>query len=203
MTSEKNHIQDLAEIRAIMQRSTKFFSLSGLAGVSAGVFALIGAAVVYYQFGFSPDALQYQLDPTLGRKVILTAFSVLIFALGFAAFLSQRKANKSNEALWSSPTRRLLAHVAIPLFSGGLFALIMHFYGYSGFLIPITLIFYGQALVTAGQFTYNDLKLLGVIFILLGLLSVVFIQYSLILWSLGFGLAHIVYGIYMHIKYER
>lgn len=101
------------------------------------------------------------------------------------------------------PTRRLLAHVAIPLFSGGLFALIMHFYGYSGFLIPITLIFYGQALVTAGQFTYNDLKLLGVIFILLGLLSVVFVQYSLILWSLGFGLAHIVYGIYMHIKYER
>lgn len=69
MTSDKNHIQDLAEIRAIMQRSTKFFSLSGLAGVSAGVFALIGAAVVYYQFGFSPDALQYQPDPTLGERL--------------------------------------------------------------------------------------------------------------------------------------
>ena len=203
MTSDKNHIQDLAEIRSIMERSTKFFSLSGLAGVSAGIFALIGATVVYYQFGFNPDRLMYELDASTGRNVILTAFGVLFLALGFAAYLSQRKATKSNEALWSFPARRLLAHVAIPLFSGGLFALIMHFYGYSGFLIPITLIFYGHALVSAGSFTYNDLKMLGIIFIMLGLLSVVFIQYSLIIWCLGFGAAHIAYGIYMHVKYKR
>ncbi|MBO6793808.1 MAG: hypothetical protein JJ895_07855 [Balneolaceae bacterium] len=203
MKTEQNHLQDIAEIRSIMERSTKFFSLSGLAGVSAGIFALAGAGIVYTQFGFNPDSLTYTVDAETGRNVILIAFGVLFLAMSSAAFLSQRKASKSNEVLWSSPARRLLANVAIPLFSGGLFALIMHFYGYSGFLIPITLIFYGHALVSAGSYTYNDLKVLGVLFIILGLMSVVFIQYSLIIWCLGFGLSHIIYGVFMHIKYER
>ncbi len=203
MKTEQKHFQDIAEIRSIMERSTKFFSLSGLAGVSAGVIALVGAAIVFTQYGFNPDSLTYAVGAETGRSVILIAFGVLFLAMGSAAFLSHRKASKSNEVLWSSPARRLLANVAIPLFSGGLFALIMHFYGYSGFLIPITLIFYGHALVSAGSYTYNDLKVLGVLFIVLGLLSVVFIQYSLIIWCLGFGLSHIIYGVFMHIKYER
>ncbi len=43
----KQHLQDLTEIRSMMERSSRFISLSGLSGISAGVFALIGAYLAY------------------------------------------------------------------------------------------------------------------------------------------------------------
>lgn len=47
MDSHNKHLETLSEIRSLMERSSRFISLSGLSGVAAGVFALIGAAAVY------------------------------------------------------------------------------------------------------------------------------------------------------------
>ena len=51
--------------------------------------------------------------------------------------------------------------------------------------------------------TLEEVKLMGIIQISLGLTAILLIQYSLIIWALGFGLVNIVIGIYMHYKYER
>ena len=75
--------------------------------------------------------------------------------------------------------------------------------GLAGMIMPVALLFYGLALFIAGKYTYQDVRALGIIQILLGLLSSYFIEYSLIIWSLGFGLAHIIYGIFIHAKYEK
>src|ERR1700759_3425393 len=45
---EENKIHDdLTAIRSLMERSQKFISLSGLSGILAGIYALIGAAAAY------------------------------------------------------------------------------------------------------------------------------------------------------------
>ena len=54
MNSQNKHLETLNEIRSIMERSTKFISLSGLSGVAAGIAALIGAGMVYWYLGTSP-----------------------------------------------------------------------------------------------------------------------------------------------------
>ena len=54
MKEEKDYIQDISEIRSMMERSSKFLSLSGLAGVMAGIYALVGAFVAYTVFDFNP-----------------------------------------------------------------------------------------------------------------------------------------------------
>ena len=41
------HLENLKEIRTLMERSSKFLSLSGLSGISAGIIALVGAFMVY------------------------------------------------------------------------------------------------------------------------------------------------------------
>ncbi|MGB7841667.1 MAG: hypothetical protein WBL21_02670, partial [Salinimicrobium sp.] len=65
------------------------------------------------------------------------------------------------------------------------------------------LIFYGLALINAARFSFKELKSLGLSLVVLGLLSCLFLEYSLIFWAIGFGLMHITYGIYMHQKYEN
>ena len=47
-TNSTNPGEDLQAIREIMERSSKFLSLSGLSGIFAGVCALIGAAIAWF-----------------------------------------------------------------------------------------------------------------------------------------------------------
>ena len=59
MKEEQNYIQDIAEMRSMMERSSKFLSLSGLAGIMAGIYALSGAYIAYKVFYFNPDEMVY------------------------------------------------------------------------------------------------------------------------------------------------
>ncbi|WP_445666268.1 hypothetical protein [Fodinibius sp. AD559] len=204
MKEEQNYIQDLAEIRSMMERSSKFLSLSGLAGVMAGIYGLAGAYIAYSIFNFNPDEIIYNsLNSSSLSMIILLAITILVLAIGTAIFLSWKKANKRNENVWNIPSRQMLVNMAVPLAAGGIFILVLISKGLIGLIAPSTLLFYGLALYTASKFTYDDLKFLGLIQMGLGLAGAWFVEYGLLLWALGFGVAHIIYGIYMHLKYER
>jgi uncharacterized membrane protein len=205
MMDEQDHIRDLAEIRSMMERSSKFLSLSGWAGIMAGIYALVGAYIAYSSLQFAPA----ELIPPSGsytqglQQAGLLAVGILVLAIGTAVYLSVRKAHRRNENAWNATSRRLLAHMAIPLAAGGILILILLSKGAIGLIVPLTLIFYGLALFNASKFTYDEVSYLGLIQIGLGLLSAYFIQYSLLFWGAGFGIFHIIYGIYIHFRHER
>jgi hypothetical protein len=206
MKETQDYIRDIAEIRSMMERSSKFLSLSGWAGVLAGVYALSGAYVVYRFFHFNPSEISYSTNesgvPDL-LNVVATAVVVLLLAVCSAIFLSKQKAVKSGETLWNVSTKHLLIDMATPLVAGGFFILVLMSKNLIGLLAPSTLVFYGIALYNAGRFTYKEIRSLGLIEIGLGLLSAYFVEYGLLCWAIGFGAFHIVYGVYMHYKYER
>lgn len=208
MKNKESYLQDIAEVRAMMERSSKFLSLSGLAGVLAGLYALLGSYVVWQVLGFDPAKRVDMADPVWGIPEALlapmgVAVVVLFFAAGTATLLSVRKARKKREKPWNTVTRRLMIQLLVPLTSGGLLALIFMSEGMAEVAISFTLLFYGLGLYNAGRFTYGEISSLGLIQILLGLLAAWKPAYGLICWAAGFGLAHILYGIYMHYRYER
>jgi len=208
MNQEQDYIRDIAQIRAIMERSSKFLSLAGWAGIMAGLYALAGAYIAYAVFEFNPDALIYGSTPSgslasNAPNVIWIAIIILMLAIGTAIFLSSKKATKRGERLWNAIVKRLLISMAVPLIAGGLLILILIAKGFFGLMAPFTLLFYGIALYSASQFTYEEIRSLGLIQIGLGLFSAYFVEYGLVCWALGFGVAHIMYGIYMHYRYER
>jgi hypothetical protein len=47
MDVKDQHLDALNDIRKMMQRSSRFISLSGLSGIAAGIWALIGAYFAY------------------------------------------------------------------------------------------------------------------------------------------------------------
>lgn len=207
MKEEQDYIRDIAEMRSMMERSSRFLSLSGLAGIMAGIYALAGAYIAYKIFYFNPgEMVGATPDPASSSsllKVIFLAITILILALGTAIFLSYKKAHKRREKAWNATSRRLLVSMAVPLMAGGLLILVMISKGLIGFIAPFTLLFYGLALYNAGKFTYSEVKSLGLIEIGLGLIGAYFVEYGLLFWAIGFGLVHIIYGIYLHYRYER
>ncbi len=208
MTNNQDYLQDLANIRSMMERSSKFLSLSGWAGVLAGCYALAGAYVACVFFSFNPDGIIYPINEpetiVIGiPAVIVLALIVLILAIGTAVALSTRKARNLGESIWNPTSKRMIIHMAYPLVGGGILILVLITEGFAGLAAPLTLLFYGLALVNASVFTYKEIRSFGLVLIVLGLLSGYMVEYSIWLWAIGFGFLHIVYGIYLHIKYEQ
>lgn len=202
MKQEQDYIQDIAAIRNMMERSSKFLSLSGWSGVLAGVYALIGAGVIY--FGFNIRLMDYYYP--FGEEVIATvttAAIVLFLAVSTAVIFSEKKASLRNEAIWNPISKKMLFSMSVPLVTGGVCILILLQYGLLLTMPIVTLIFYGLALFNAGEYTFKEIRFLGLIQILLGLLTIFFVEYCLVIWAFGFGVMHIIYGAYIHFKYER
>ena len=199
---DKNYLQDLKEIKDLMNKSTQFISLSGLSGVLAGIYALIGA--VYVQTLLLEHTENYiTLESLTFKKIMTTAILVLLSSLFTAYVMTVNKAKKVGENMWNASSKRLLVNFAIPLVSGGIFTLLLLRHENYGLIAPMTLLFYGLACVNASKYTLRDVRYLGITEIILGLLAVEFSGYGLYFWILGFGICHIVYGAMMYFKYDR
>jgi hypothetical protein len=214
MDKRNEHLEHLSEIRSLMERSSRFISLSGLSGVAAGMFALLGAAMVYIYLGLTPFAhkkMYYVVAESVDKWgmdymtfFFLDAAIVLFLALLSGLFFSFRNAKRRGEKIaWDALSRRLLISMALPLIAGGIFCLGLIYHNVFGLVAPATLIFYGLACINASKYTLKDIGNLGMLEVALGLISLFNIGYGLEFWAIGFGLLHIIYGILMYYKYER
>jgi len=202
----KKHQENLLHIRSMMERSSRFISLSGLSGVFAGLSALIGGLYVYQLFkanGIEYFDNNHQLYSTnLIGELILTAFIILFFALAFGIFFTVRKSKKLKLPIWTSATKNMLLNLAVPLVAGAIFCFALVYHQLFVLVAPSALVFYGLALLNAEKYTYSDIKYLGFSELVLGSIALFFLGYGLVFWILGFGILHIFYGLLLFKKYK-
>lgn len=203
----KDYLKDLNEIKNLMNKSSRFMSLSGLSGILAGFYALIGAymaySIIYRDNVISKDGYKtLVLDGEDIINVAIIAFVVVTLSIITGIYLSWRKAKTQNESFWNAASQRLLINFLIPLATGGFFILFLIEKEIYAFVAPLTLVFYGLALVNASKYTLGYIRYFGITMIILGLASVWFLGYGLFFWTLGFGVCHIIYGALMHFKYD-
>ncbi|MEO5978938.1 MAG: hypothetical protein ABIS36_05810 [Chryseolinea sp.] len=206
MKEVSEYEKDLASIRNMMEKSSKFISLSGMSGVLAGVYALGGAVAAYYTAFYPYSPFGYRLlsvnEPIVLIKLIFIAISVLGASIVTGLWLSSRQAHKRGVKLWGAASKELFYKLAVPLITGGLFILIVLSTGHFGLAAPASLIFYGLALIHGSTNTVDEIRYLGFSEIILGLFSALYPGYGLIFWSIGFGVLHIIYGAIMYNKYD-
>jgi len=195
---QKDYLKDISEIKNMMNRSTRFLSLSGLSGILAGIYATIGGGVAYtllkgygQGYGSMGDVIPVGI---LELILIGIALLVAILAISSGYILTKRKAKKNNEKFWSPASTQFFAALFIPIAAGGIFILLLIYRGYYGVVAPATLLFYGIGLVSASKYTLNQIKYLGLMEIVLGIMAMIFFGYGLLFWVLGFGILHIIYG---------
>ncbi len=207
MSLKDQYINDLSEIKSIMERSSRIKSLSGLTGVYADVYALIGAGLVFNRMYTAEGFIYSRAFKYIYHSdiifMITAALSVLVLAVGTGIFFTTRKARKEGTNIWDNTTKRLLINLLIPLVTGGIICLILLNKNQYLMVPPATLVFYGLALVNASHHTFRDIRYLGITQIALGLVAFMYLGYGLLFWAIGFGLLHIVYGTSMYFKYEK
>ncbi len=198
--------EDLLEIKSMMAKSTRFLSLSGSSGVLLGIYAT-GASMLAYQWLY-PEGVLDELSNWLNPDEIVTRLiilaSVLVFlSLSTSFLLSRKRAKKNSEKLWTPAGKRFLSALFLPLLVGGGTILAQLYTENYTLIAGTSLIFYGLALLNAASFTVRSVRHLGMVQVILGLIAHFYPEFSLLFWWVGFGLAHIVYGTIMYLKYEK
>lgn len=207
MKETKDYLDDISEIRNIMERSSNFISLSGLSGIMAGTYALIGSFVAYRIVYVERSILGirdvYINEQTAITRLMIVAAAVLILAVVTGIYLTNKKNDNSSFSLKDAGFRNLIGSLLIPLVTGGIFILILVSRGYYSVVAPAFLIFYGLALINGSKYTIRDINYLGMVEVVLGLICALLPGYGLIFWAMGFGAMHILYGTIMYYKYEK
>lgn len=207
--SQDDVLKDLSHIRSLMEKSTKFISISGLSGILAGVYTLVAVAFLWWRlkiqwmvFGESSHAhmLFLNLSDPLGTMII-TGVLLLLISVTTGVYLALKKAEKTGQAAWNPASRVLLLSVAAPLLTGGALAILLLLKGQYYVLAPCFLIFYGLALYSGSHYSFKELRVLGGLQIILGLLAYWYMPFGLLFFALGFGVLHILYGAIIIKKY--
>ena len=214
MNEHQQSFEDLQHIKKMMERSSRFISLSGLSGISAGLCALIGVwlakpyvigekdILINNELGLA-QAMDKSYAIVLNTYLFWIAVATFIGAFTSAFIFTFIKSKKEGTAIWSPTSKRLMINVSLPIIIGGIFLFRMMQFETFGLIAPGCLIFYGLGLVNASKYTLKEIRYLGYIQIILGLINLWFVGYGLYFWAVGFGIMHILYGAYMWNKYER
>jgi hypothetical protein len=151
------------------------------------------------------DGSQYKplLNGDYIWSLVYLGLATIVLALAAGFFFTWRKAKKKQSPMWNKTSRRLLVSLCIPMVAGA-FVIVSLLINEVYWIIPeLTLVFYGLTLVNAAQHTYRDVFYLGISELAVGVIALFISGYSLLFWAFGFGILHIIYGVSMHLKYER
>ena len=125
MNEQNQPLETLQDIKRIMERSSRFISLSGLSGIAAGICALVGAwfakqkldtyYIKYEGSGYqAPDFKHLKIDLFVIALVVLAAAWVSAF------YFTWRKAKHNKLPVWDLTAKRLSINLLVPLVAGGL-----------------------------------------------------------------------------------
>lgn len=205
--NQKQLIEEISNIRSLMEKSSKFMSISGLSGVLIGSYAIIGAFWGYttvYGFESGFEYRDYYIsDKGIILKLTLIASLVLLASILTGYLMARRKAKRIGQSVWNPTSKSLATAMLVPLLTGGILAIILVVKEQYNLIATIMLIFYGLSLYAAGTFTFKELRWLGILDIILGLVALCLPGYGLWFWVLGFGILHIIYGLIVHQRYEK
>ena len=182
----------------MMERSTRFLSLSGWAGIFPGILALTGIAVSIWLIDQSKSTGWYEdgvdRNSPLAIQLAATAIIVLLLSLFSSWYMCMRKARLFKESTWTPAIKNMLIHMSVPLMAGTITAAWIYQMEYWRILPTVMLAFYGLALVQVSHFTLKSVFWLGIIEIALSFFAAVE-GWGFPVLAIGFGFAHIIYGL--------
>jgi len=213
MATENEHIQALEEIKQMMDRGSRFVSLSGWSGIAAGICALAAAwqtGKYLNEYGINTNESVTKSNHTVDGNILqlypdllILAVTTFIAAFFFAFLFTWLRSRKTGLPIWGFTARKVIISVAVPMIVGAIFIWRITDLRAYGLIAPACLLFYGLALINGSKFTLSEVRYLGYLQLVLGIINLWAMGYGLYFWAAGFGVLHILYGIVMWNKYER
>jgi hypothetical protein len=177
-------MDNLRFIRETMERASSFTAVPGWGGVIMGVTALCAAAVASQQVSITGWLTTWLVEAFL--------------ALLIGGWAMDRKARRAETPLLSGPGRKFAFSFSPPMIVGALLTVSLYWTGLTSLIPGAWLLLYGTAVMTGGAFSVKVVPVMGLCFMALGAVALFAPEtWSNVLMAAGFGLLHIIFGIYI------
>jgi hypothetical protein len=190
VTSFGRHAEEsLQFIRRTMERSSTFTAVPGLGGAAMGAVGLAAAVL---------GASQHSHE----RWLVVWLFAAVV-ALGIGLASVWRKAARLGAPLTGPVGRRFAMSLAAPLVAGGALTWGLWKNGDWAMMPAVWLLLYGAGALAGGVFSVAAVRVFGATFMALGIAALVTPPAWGHIWlGLGFGVLHVVCGLYIAKNYE-
>ncbi len=172
---------NLRFIREKMEHASRFTGVPGWGGMLMGGVAIVAAIVA-----------SFQPDPQ-GWIVVWLVAAVVASLLG--GWTMDHKARAAGTTMFVDKGRRFLLGLLPPMLAGALLTAALFVAGYYDPIPGLWLLMYGTACVTGGAFSIRLIPLMGICFVLVGIVAL-FVPLALGNWLLatGFGGLQLGFG---------
>lgn len=190
-------LRALAEIRSVVDRSTRYSTFSAASGFIAGGAAFIGSGVC----GAFPEFPGSR--PEQGWVFAGVWAGVFAIAATALAALTTLKARRRGEAVWTPIARTAFAALAGPGAAGTAGSVALALLGRFELLPGVWLLLYGCGLWGVSFFAPRFLRVLGVCFMALAVCAWLRPGSTALWLGLGFGGLHCVFGAVVLARYHK
>jgi len=174
-------------------------SLQGISGIIFGLlFLLFIFGLKYILESYTSGTEGFSLLPISFFQIIAIVYIFIAIILLYltVTIINKRRRRKIGLKGWSSNSKTIrILFLGFIIINGLAFAYFMNI-GALQMIIPTCLILYGITAMLSHSKTNGNTKILGVLFMINGLLAYFYPSYSFILMFIGFGGYHILYGIF-------
>jgi hypothetical protein len=193
----------MLEIQRIMERATLCTLLPGAASIIGGLLVLAGCAASYAMFRSLDFGDIVHLSFHMQVIFCFMWFGIGALALVIEVIFMQRAAKQQNLV----PNDRPMRVAAFSLTPSVVVAMVLTIkflipaepkVQEIQYIVPVWMMLYGTGVYTAGLFSIRPPRVLGILFLLLGVIALLaFPQYGVVSAAVSFGLLHIVFGGYI------
>jgi hypothetical protein len=198
----------MQEIQRIMERATLFTLLPGTAAVGGGLLVLAGCTASYAMFRSLDFAGILHLSFNAQAAFCVMWFLIGVIGVLLEVILTTRAAAQQQLVPADRPMRvaafSLTPSVVVAMVLTVKFLIPIEPKAEEiRYIVPLWMMLYGTGVYTAGLFSIQAPRILGLTFIGLGIVALFcFPDYSVVSAALSFGLLHIVFGLYI-IRQQR
>ena len=189
-------IRALTEIRAVVDRTTRYSTFSALSGFLAGVAALIGSGGCGHYRDF-PGA---RADDWSFVYVWSGVFAFAAFQLGL---LTALKARQRGEAVWTPIARTAFKALLGPALAGMMGSLVFCVASDFHLLAGLWLLLYGCGLWAVSFFAPMFLRWMSLAFMFLGMIAWAVKENPGLWLGLGFGGLHLFFALVVLTRYRK
>ncbi len=194
--AQSEALRALAEIRSVVDRTTRYSTFSALSGFLTGAAALIGSGGCGY-FAKFPGARAED------KSFVYVWAGVFAFCAMQHLLLTWLKARSRGEVAWTPIARTALLALLGPGMAGILISAIVIFQLQYDRLAELWLLLYGCGLWAVSFFAPLFLRWLGAAFMILGALAWKDHETPGLWLGLGFGGLHLIFGTIVLARYRK
>ena len=159
--TNKDYLKDISDIKNMMNKSSRFNSLSGISGIATGLYAIIGSLIAY-QYVVKNNIEVNNLDNNTFYLLLADLILIILLSLITSFIITRRKTKEETRNGWSTLTKKMVYNFSIILIPSAIYILVLIMKNDFVNAGSLMLFFYGASLINASHHTFKEIKTLAI-----------------------------------------